>query len=161
MKRCITKNKLQTIGELHNSPARPKSLVPLCRRTPSTDIGHWWDQERQRNGRLVASLEDCGEFYPLRAAVVPREEVCILIIHSLSNKYYFLFTLSNFHRIYPPAKDDLCVAVGTNGEHLTQSIFLQPILQNCDKCYRCYVEALDIQCPVSSFIEPWSFSSTY
>lgn len=87
--RCITKNKLQTISELYNSSARPKSLVPLCRRTPSADIDHWRDQERERNGRLAASLENCGELHPLRAAVVPREEVRTLIIHSLS---YHLFT---------------------------------------------------------------------
>lgn len=59
---------------------------------------------------------------------------------------------SNFYRIYPPAENDICVAVGTNKEHVTQSIFLHPVLQNCDNCYRCFVEASGFGCPVRTYI---------
>lgn len=84
------------------------------------------------------------------------EKKCVhwLFIHyHISIVFFYLLSffcnyLLNFRRIYPPAKGDLCVAIGTDNEHVTQSIFLQPILQNCDKCYRCFVETLGTKCPV-------------
>lgn len=146
---------MQIISELYNSRPRPKPFFSLCRRTLSRDIDCWRDQRRKKNGHFVTSLENCSELYPLCTTAVLREKVCILIICLLSQIHYLLFTwliLSILRRIYPSAIEDLCVAIGTNNDHVTQSIFLQPVLQNCDNCYRCFVETSESKCSVSSFI---------
>ncbi|XP_011695705.1 PREDICTED: serine protease nudel isoform X2 [Wasmannia auropunctata] len=90
---------------------------------------------------------------------VKLSDVSLLHLKTAVNFTRYVQPLFLEKRIYPPAKDDLCVAIGTNDEHVTQSIFLQPILQNCDKCYRCFVEALgsfSIKCPVNGTSSNWS-----
>lgn len=69
----------------------------------------------------------------------------IVLLHSFGY-------LTNLCRIYPPAENDLCVAVGTDKQQVIQSIFLQPILENCGKCYRCFVEATGSKCPVGNSV---------
>ncbi|XP_029664997.1 serine protease nudel-like [Formica exsecta] len=59
-------------------------------------------------------------------------------------------------KIYPPASNDLCVAVATDKEHVTQSIFLQPVLQNCNNCYRCFVKTANFECPINETSSNWS-----
>lgn len=158
--RNVTKNKLQIIGQLHDSSAWSKPLVSLRRRALSTDTRRRRNQRRENIGRLVTPLKDRSECHALCAASVCGKEVRILDICSLlysqvfSSLAFFSFDyLTILRRIYPPAENDLCVAVGTDEQQVTRSIFLQPILENCDKCYRCFIEAAEIsKCPVSNFI---------
>ncbi|XP_031786377.1 serine protease nudel-like isoform X3 [Nasonia vitripennis] len=46
-------------------------------------------------------------------------------------------------RIFPAAKEDTCVALGVNDRHERKMQFLQPIVDNCPKCHRCYTERSD------------------
>ncbi|XP_071642079.1 serine protease ndl [Temnothorax longispinosus] len=87
---------------------------------------------------------------------VKRTDVSLLHLKTAVNFTRYVQPLFLEKKIYPSEKDDLCVAIGTDNEHLTQSIFLQPILENCDKCYRCFVEALGIKCPTNGTSSNWS-----
>ncbi|XP_014475627.1 PREDICTED: serine protease nudel [Dinoponera quadriceps] len=59
-------------------------------------------------------------------------------------------------KIYPPGNNDSCVAVGTDEEYATQSVFLQPILEDCDKCHRCFVEATRSECSNNKTRSDWT-----
>lgn len=45
--------------------------------------------------------------------------------------------------IYLPGVDDTCVALGTDENYVTKSIFMKPLLQSCATCQRCFVNASD------------------
>lgn len=47
--------------------------------------------------------------------------------------------LTNVSRIYLPGTNDTCVAIGVNENYETGSIFLNPVLENCPNCQRCFV----------------------
>ncbi|XP_072746689.1 serine protease ndl [Anoplolepis gracilipes] len=87
---------------------------------------------------------------------VKTSEVSLLHLKTAVNLTRYVRPLFLENKIYPPAKNDLCIAVGTDKEHVTQSIFLQPVLQNCDNCYRCFVEASGFKCPVNETSSDWS-----
>ncbi|XP_076681045.1 serine protease nudel isoform X2 [Andrena cerasifolii] len=48
--------------------------------------------------------------------------------------------------IYPPGVNDTCVAVGTDDRLETKSVFLRPVLQNCQSCHRCFVNTSTSEC---------------
>ncbi|EGI57358.1 Serine protease nudel [Acromyrmex echinatior] len=87
---------------------------------------------------------------------VERTNVSLLHLKTAVNFTRYVQPLFLEKKIYPPAKSDLCVAIGTDNEYVTQSIFLQPILQNCDKCYRCFVEALGTKCSTNGTSSNWN-----
>ncbi|KAL6265616.1 hypothetical protein P5V15_002410 [Pogonomyrmex californicus] len=87
---------------------------------------------------------------------VKNSDVSLLHLKTAVNFTRYVQPLFLEKKIYPPEKDDLCVAVGTDDEYRTQSIFLEPILQDCDKCYRCFVKASGIQCPANETSSSWS-----
>ncbi|XP_011872575.1 PREDICTED: serine protease nudel [Vollenhovia emeryi] len=87
---------------------------------------------------------------------VATTDVSLLHLRTAVNFTRYVQPLFLEKKIYPPARDDICVAIGTDNEHLTQSIFLQPILENCDRCYRCYVETSGIKCPDNGTFSKWS-----
>ncbi|XP_050451697.1 serine protease nudel-like isoform X3 [Cataglyphis hispanica] len=87
---------------------------------------------------------------------VKTSEVSLLHLKTAVNLTRHVRPLFLEKKIYPPASNDLCVAVGTNKEHVTQLIFLQPVLQNCDNCYRCFVKTSNFECPVNDTSSNWS-----
>ncbi|KYM93915.1 Serine protease nudel [Cyphomyrmex costatus] len=87
---------------------------------------------------------------------VKRTNVSLLHLKTAVNHTRYVQPLFLEKKIYPPAKDDLCVAIGTDNERVTRSVFLQPVLQNCDKCYRCFVEASGTECLNNGTSSNWS-----
>ncbi|XP_011256317.2 serine protease nudel isoform X3 [Camponotus floridanus] len=85
-----------------------------------------------------------------------KSEVSLLHLKTATNLTRYVQPLFIEKKIYPPVKNDLCVAVGTNKEYVTQSIFLQPVLENCENCYRCFVEASDFKCRINETSSDWS-----
>ncbi|XP_066591634.1 serine protease nudel [Prorops nasuta] len=59
-------------------------------------------------------------------------------------------------KIFPPSRNDSCVAVGTGINHQTEIIFLQPVLKNCLKCYRCYINNSLVDCAENGTFGDWS-----
>ncbi|KAK2585023.1 hypothetical protein KPH14_008548 [Odynerus spinipes] len=59
-------------------------------------------------------------------------------------------------RIYPPNTKDNCVAIGTDDERSIYSVFLRPVLKNCQKCHRCFVNATNEPCTVNEASRDWS-----
>lgn len=47
--------------------------------------------------------------------------------------------LTNVSRIYLPGTNDTCVAIGVNENYEAGSVFLNPVLENCPNCQRCFV----------------------
>ncbi|XP_026666589.1 serine protease nudel-like isoform X2 [Ceratina calcarata] len=45
--------------------------------------------------------------------------------------------------IYLPGLDETCVALATDENYETKSIFMRPVLQSCATCQRCFVNASD------------------
>jgi len=89
----VTKDKLQIIGELHDSSARPKPLVSLRRRTLSTGTRRRRNRRRENVGRLVTPLENCSEYHSLCAATVFREEVRILNVFFFYHKFFCILLI--------------------------------------------------------------------
>lgn len=87
---------------------------------------------------------------------VKTSDVSLLHLKTAVNVTRYVQPLFAEKKIYPPAKNDLCVAVGTDQQQVTRSIFLQPILENCDKCYRCYTEATGSKCQDNETSSDWS-----
>ncbi|XP_076624870.1 serine protease nudel isoform X2 [Colletes latitarsis] len=56
--------------------------------------------------------------------------------------------------VYLPGTKDTCVAVGTDEDHETKSIFLQTVLQDCQSCHRCFVTSSMAEC--SNETSEWS-----
>ncbi|XP_036149068.1 serine protease nudel [Monomorium pharaonis] len=87
---------------------------------------------------------------------VKRTNISLLHLKTAVNLTRYVQPLFLEKKIYPPTKEDLCVAIGTDNEHVTQSIFLKSILKNCDNCYRCFVEVLETNCPANKTSSLWS-----
>ncbi|XP_020300166.1 serine protease nudel-like [Pseudomyrmex gracilis] len=90
---------------------------------------------------------------------VKTSDISLLHLKTAVNFTRYVKPLFLEKKIYPPAVNDLCVAVGTDDNHVTQSILLKSILQNCDKCYRCFTEGFDSKCSTQKKDEsssPWS-----
>ncbi|CAK9811280.1 Serine protease nudel [Anthophora plagiata] len=99
----------------------------------------------------------------------PYQQVTIIDeIHSVNNSVSILLHLKDrvnfsrhvkplFHdkKIYLPGVDDTCIAIGTNENYETRSVFLRPILQNCQSCQRCFVNASNSECSGSETSD-WS-----
>ncbi|XP_070512102.1 serine protease nudel isoform X2 [Cardiocondyla obscurior] len=83
-------------------------------------------------------------------------DVSLLHLKTAVNFTRYVQPLFFEKKIYPPTKDDLCVAIGTNKEHLTQSIFLKPVLQNCDNCHRCFVKTQSVKCLNNETSSNWN-----
>ncbi|CAL7938816.1 unnamed protein product [Xylocopa violacea] len=90
----------------------------------------------------------------------PHQQISIVDeLHSVNNSVSTLMHLKigvHFSRyvrplfhdktIYLPGLNDTCVAVGTNEDEETRSVFLKPILQNCPSCQRCFVNVSNSDC---------------
>nr|XP_012227219.1 PREDICTED: serine protease nudel [Linepithema humile] len=87
---------------------------------------------------------------------VKTSDVSLLHLKTTVNITRYVQPLFLEKKIYPPAENDVCVAVGIDKQQVTQSIFLQPILENCDKCYRCFIEATGSKCPDNETSSDWS-----
>lgn len=48
--------------------------------------------------------------------------------------------------IFPASENDVCIATGTNKYLETKNIFLQPIIDECPACHRCYKNATIENC---------------
>ncbi|XP_014616401.1 PREDICTED: serine protease nudel [Polistes canadensis] len=59
-------------------------------------------------------------------------------------------------RIYPPSTKDNCIAVGTDNDFTIHSIILRPVLKNCQKCHRCFVNAPNNSCKTNNTSNDWS-----
>ncbi|XP_076231283.1 serine protease nudel [Calliopsis andreniformis] len=49
-------------------------------------------------------------------------------------------------KIYPPRVNDTCVAIQTDENYQTKSVFLKPVLENCQSCHRCFVNPFALEC---------------
>ncbi|XP_043489566.1 serine protease nudel-like [Polistes fuscatus] len=59
-------------------------------------------------------------------------------------------------RIYPPSTKDNCIAVGADNDFTIHSIILRPVLKNCPKCHRCFVNAPNNSCKTNNTSNDWN-----
>nr|KAF7429288.1 hypothetical protein H0235_005686 [Vespula pensylvanica] len=59
-------------------------------------------------------------------------------------------------KIYPPNTKDNCMAVGTDNELTIHSVFLRPVVKNCRKCHRCFVNAVSNLCTTNNTSNDWN-----
>lgn len=126
--------------KLYDSRARPRSAIPSRRRPSSTDIDHRWTPSSEQLCLYSLALEESSPFQPLRATVVPRQNVSEIFNWLTSTIFFYPWTnLTNVSRIYLPGTNDTCVAIGVNENYEAGSVFLKPVLENCPNCQRCFV----------------------
>ncbi|KAI4503887.1 hypothetical protein M0802_001290 [Mischocyttarus mexicanus] len=59
-------------------------------------------------------------------------------------------------KIYPPSTNDYCIAVGTDNNFTTHSINLKPVVKNCLKCNRCFVNTSNNSCSTNNTSNDWN-----
>ncbi|XP_044019367.1 serine protease nudel [Aphidius gifuensis] len=81
-------------------------------------------------------------------AVKPIKKLDISMLHIDNSVNFTRYVQPVFAKksIFPASENDVCIATGTNKYLETKNVFLQPIIDECATCHRCYKNATIENC---------------